>query len=165
MGHNEKESPLTPVTERVSQPSDVPPLVTPDSSSASDDSSGLAPKDETPAPVDTQPAPLHPQPLSSSTDGGAKPAINSRKTSPVTQPGEAADSNASARSGIPTAASLREPAGGAGSNFLIQVAATSTQPDAVKIVKALKALGYTVIFVTPEQAHTGDNLFRVQVRS
>jgi len=166
LGHNERETPLTPVTERVSQPTDVPPLVAQDSSGAADDSGASASKDASPAPVDTQPAPLRPQPLSSSTavasEAPAKPGINSRKSSVVAAPEETADSNSTARAGIPSATSLREPAAG-GSSFLIQVAATSTQPDAVKMVKALKALGYTVIFVTPEQAHTGDNLFRVQV--
>lgn len=167
LGHSERETPLTPITERVSQPSDVPPLVTPDSSSVSDDAGVSASKDATPAPVDTQPAPLRPQPLSPSTavapEGPAKSGSNSRKSSAVAPPKEAADSNATARAGIPSAASLREPPGAVGSTFLIQVAATSTQPDAVKMMKALKSLGYPVIFVTPEQAHAGDNLFRVQV--
>jgi len=166
LGHNERETPLTPVTERVSQPTDVPPLVAQDSSGAADDSGASASKDASPAPVDTQPAPLRPQPLSSSTavasEAPAKPGINSRKSSVVAAPEETSDSNSTARAAIPSATSLREPAAG-GSSFLIQVAATSTQPDAIKMVKALKALGYAVIFVTPEQAHAGDNLFRVQV--
>lgn len=167
VGHNEKESPLTPVTERVTQSTDIPPVVTQDSSSAADDSVGAGSKGERPAATDAQSAPLRPQPLSSSTDRASelllKPGTNSRKSPAVAPPQEAAASNASALAGIPTAASLREPASGGGSTFLIQVAATSTQPDAVKMVKALKSLDYPVIFVTPEQAHAGDNLFRVQV--
>lgn len=162
LGHNERETPLTPVTEHVSQPSDIPPVAAQNSPGAADDPGASASKDETMAPNDAQPAPMRPQPLSSSTDAGAKPAINSRESSAVAAPAEPADSNSTARAGIPSATALREPAVG-GSSFLIQVAATSTQPDAVKMVKALKALGYTVIFVTPEQAHAGDNLFRVQV--
>ena len=167
VGHNEKESPLTPATERVSQSSDVPPVVTQDSLSASGDSLGAGSKDETAAAADGQSTPLRPQPLSSSTGRKSellsKSGINSRKPTIVAPPQEAAASNASALAGIPNAASLREPPSGAGSTFLIQVAATSTQPDAVKMVKALKSLHYPVIFVTPEQAHAGDNLFRVQV--
>ena len=162
LGHNERESALAPVTERVSQPTDVPPLVTQESPSPVDDSGAPAHKGVTTAAGEAKPEPLRPQPLSSSTgqstEAPAKPGIN--KSSAAAAPQEVADSNPSA---IPNAALLRDPVSGAGSTFLIQVAATATQPDAVKMVKALKALDYPVIFVTPEQAHSGDNLFRVQV--
>lgn len=162
LGHNEKETALAPVTERVSQPTDIPPVVTQESPSPADDSGALAHKRETPAAGEGKSEPLRPQPLSSSTEraseGPLKPGIN--KSSAAAPPHEASNSNPSA---IPNPASLRDPVSGAGSTFLIQVAATSTQPDAVKMVKALKSLDYPVIFVTPEQAHAGDNLFRVQV--
>ena len=162
LGHNERETAFAPVTERVPQPTDVPPVVTQDSSSPSDDSGAPVHKHETPAAGEAQPEPLRPQPLSASAgrayDVPPKPGI--KMSSATAPPKETADSNLSA---IPNAASLRDPVSGAGSSFIIQVAATSTQPDAVKMVKALKALDYQVIFVTPEGAHSGDNLFRVQV--
>src|SRR5579863_10135929 len=146
LGHNERESPLTPVTEHVSQPTDIPPVVAQDSPGANDDSGGPAPKDEPMTPGDSQAAPMRPQPLSSSTDQTSEvPARpGSKKTSAAALPQGAAPSDASALAAVPTATSLRDPVSGAGSTFVIQVAATSTQTDAVKMVKALKSLDYPV---------------------
>jgi cell division septation protein DedD len=50
---------------------------------------------------------------------------------------------------------------GAGIN--LQVAALRTRQDAEHLVEVLKARGYPVFLVTPENAHADDNLFRVQV--
>src|SRR5713226_7286508 len=61
MGHNERESPLTPFTERVSQPTDIPPVVTQESPSASHDSAGSVSKGERPAATGAQTAPLRPR--------------------------------------------------------------------------------------------------------
>jgi len=47
--------------------------------------------------------------------------------------------------------------------MMIQVAATGSKADAEKMVKALQALKYQVVLVTPQQAHSGDNFYRVQV--
>lgn len=46
---------------------------------------------------------------------------------------------------------------------MIQVAASGTKPDGEKLVKALKSLDYPAVLVSPEQAHAGDNLFRIQI--
>ena len=50
-----------------------------------------------------------------------------------------------------------------GEGITLQVAALRTKQDAEALVNILKARGYPVFMVTPEYAHAGDNLYRVQV--
>jgi cell division septation protein DedD len=50
-----------------------------------------------------------------------------------------------------------------GEGITLQVAALRTKQDAQALVNILKTRGYPVFIVTPESAHGGDNLYRVQV--
>ena len=45
----------------------------------------------------------------------------------------------------------------------LQVAALRTKQDAEHLVEILRSRSYPVFLVTPEHAHAGDNLYRVQV--
>jgi cell division septation protein DedD len=61
------------------------------------------------------------------------------------------------------ASSSTQNTGLVGEGITLQVAALRTQQDAKALVEILKSRGYPVFLVTPEYAHAGDNLYRVQV--
>lgn len=71
----------------------------------------------------------------------------------------AAKSSASRASAVATPASANPMQRG----FMVQVAALRTEQDARSLLKVLQSRGYTAVIVTPEQAHAGDSLYRVQV--
>jgi cell division septation protein DedD len=54
-------------------------------------------------------------------------------------------------------------AGEVGVGFTVQIAASRTKQDAEALVKILEGRGYPVFLITPEYAHSNDNLYRVQV--
>jgi cell division septation protein DedD len=47
--------------------------------------------------------------------------------------------------------------------IILQVVASSSHKDAENLVATLKSRGYPAFLVSPQQAHSSDNLFRVQV--
>ena len=181
IGYNERLSKASPVTEQVTAPAEIPPLVTqpapaqaspaaaPQATSTTEQpASALA---EAPTTEVTHPEPLRPQPLSSSQPAKpaapqvTKPAPTAKApaTTATTQPSQpSVASKANAPRG-PESAAPEKAAAAPGGNLMIQVAATGNKHDADKIVAALRALEYSVIMVTPEQANAGDNLYRVQV--
>ena len=139
---------------------------------------------EAPTTEVTHPEPLRPQPLSSApatppAEAASKPAaaskppaaaqpsreeVASKPSAPITRPTEeSAVLKSSAPRSAEAATASPEAATGPGGSLVIQVAASTNKHDADKIVSALKALEYSVILVTPEQANEGDNLYRVQV--
>ncbi len=142
VGYNERSSRATPETERVTTPSNVPPPINapPDSSPVKESpalpAAGVSETDL------TKPAPSNPpvKPAGHTTEGvPSKP-----ETPPAPSP----------------KASSAAPVGG---TFAVQVTATRTKQDAEALVKLLKARGYPVFLVAPENAHANDNLFRVQI--
>lgn len=187
VGYNERLSKAAPVTEQVSAPSEIPPLVTqPPPASASN---ATAPKSSPQAtggqePLEvTHPEPLRPEPLSAKAKAPAEPSPKPGTASQSPAPGRVSKEEAAPKPSAPVtrpasasaapksnttpdaeaAAASRGQVAPPGGGFLIQVAASSNKHDADKIVSALKALEYTVMLVPPEQANSGDNLYRVQV--
>jgi hypothetical protein len=53
--------------------------------------------------------------------------------------------------------------GKAGEGVILEIAALDSKSDAEALVNILKRRGYPVSLVTPQYAHAGDDLFRVQV--
>jgi rare lipoprotein A len=160
VGFNEKSSTAAPVTEKLAESSDIPPVVTQDPPRQPGESSRRAKEDKSAA-GQGNPEPLRPQPRTSPTadvaDDQTKPGMEPRLP-PAVMPVKGT-STAAASGG----AAHGTPAGPSASGMMIQVAATGTKVDAEKMVKALHTLSYPVVLVTPEQAHSGDNLYRVQV--
>lgn len=157
VGYNEKSSKAGPLTEQVSDSPEIPPVIGPEQPRSSAQPGRAAPKIETPVADDSQSEPLRPRPLSASANQSPKSTAKSEIESPPVGPMKPTGLGA-----VNGAATSREPAGEAGP-FMIQVAATGTKPDGEKLVKALKSLNFPAVLLTPEQARTGDNLFRVQV--
>ena len=160
VGYNEKSSKPAPVTEKLTESSDIPPVVTQDPQIMSGETSRKRSKEDKSGLSEASPEPLRPQPRTSPTsevaDAQTKPESEPRMPLAV-MPSRGAGAAASGR------AARETPAGPIGSGIMIQVAATGTKADAEKMVKALVTLSYPAVLVTPDQAHASDNLFRVQV--
>jgi cell division septation protein DedD len=161
VGYNEKSSTAAPVTEKLTEPSDIPPVVTQDSPRQAGEFPRKGSKEDKSASSQAPPEPLRPQPRSLPTtevaEAQTKPELEPRLP-PAVMPSKGA-SPATAAGGTPHAT----PGGPSASGVMIQVAATATKVDAEKMVKALQSLSYPAILVTPQRAHASDNLYRVQV--
>ncbi|HUX10897.1 MAG TPA: SPOR domain-containing protein [Terriglobia bacterium] len=157
VGYNHSPSKTAPITENVGASGDIPPTVNPPAGGSSQPSaqgmetenvgsgSGSIPKLERPQPLPSEPVAAAPTPA--------------RKTQPKSAPRKAPPSKPVARErSAPAAATTNS-----GSHFAVQVMASKTQVDAETLVKLLKAHGYHVYVLSPQQAHAKDNLYRVQV--
>ncbi len=142
VGYNERASSGTPVTERVTNPSVVPPVINPPPDSA--------PAKEAPA---------------SGTQGVSESDLTKPAASnpPVSQAEHATSSSRSEPERPPAPPAKAPAAASVGDTYTVQVAATRTKQDAEALVKVLKGRGYAVFLVTPEYAHSNDNLYRVQI--
>jgi cell division septation protein DedD len=146
VGYNERSTRMAPVTERVSSPPAIPPTIN--------------------TPLET--TQLGPGGQAPSTNS-IPPPVSQAQTTPISQSSER-ESETSAPPPAPP--SRPEPgekksasgAGGqAGNGFIIQVVASRTKQDAETLVKILRGRSFPAILVTPEAAHAGDKLYRVQV--
>jgi cell division septation protein DedD len=149
VGYNEQSSKLASLTERVAEPSAVPPLVS--SPHRSSDSRTKESKV------------FSPPPSGGSTDSdevvtqASPPAAPSKAAESA-----AADQDSETQSVTPSASQgqkLRE----VGMGYTVQVDALRAKGDAEVIVKILKERHYPVFLVAPEYSNTRDNLYRVQV--
>ncbi len=149
VGYNEQSSKLASLTERVAEPSAVPPLVS--SPHRSSDSRTKESKV------------FSPPPSGGSTDSDEGVSQASPPTAPSKVAGSAAaDQDSEAQSVTPSASQgqkLRE----VGMGYTVQVDALRAKGDAEVIVKILKERHYPVFLVAPEYSNTRDNLYRVQV--
>ena len=149
VGYNEQSSKLASLTERVAEPSAVPPLVS--SPHRSSDSRTKESKVFSPPP----------------SGGSEDSAENVSQASPPAAPSKAAgsaaaDQDSETQSVTPSASQgqkLRE----VGMGYTVQVDALRAKGDAEVIVKILKERHYPVFLVAPEYSNTRDNLYRVQV--
>lgn len=161
VGYNEKSSTAAPVTEKLTESSDIPPVVTQDPPRQPGETSRKGAKESKIASSEAPPEPLRPQPRTSPTAEGAEGQTRSElepRLPPAVMPSKGASpATALGRTTHGT------PSGPSASGMMIQVAATGTKVDAEKMVKALQTLSYPAILVTPQQAHASDNLYRVQV--
>jgi cell division septation protein DedD len=153
VGRNERILQSGPSTEVVNSPSVVPPTVNPppDSSQAAtqDPATGHAAPNSVP---ETEVIPSG-EAGTTSPPAAAKPA---EVAPPKKQPQTEAKPARNAASPAPAAREV-------GEGITLQVAALRTKQDAQALVNILKTRGYPVFMVTPEYAHTDDNLYRVQV--
>jgi len=158
VGYNERSARMAPVTERVATPATIPPTVNTPLETAPVRSSGAAPS------TTSVPPPLAPIQASApaSPPGEQKPVTAPGTASPVTAPHP---SPAMAEKKPEPGAAATPPAGAGevGVGFTVQIAASRTKQDAEALVKILEGRGYPVFLITPEYAHSNDNLYRVQV--
>lgn len=140
VGYNERPSAYVTETERVSSSNSViPPTVNRPVSN-----------EQQPATTTSVPDGKNTEPETERLPGSEKPpelpeAATEHKKSPAPH-SDSPESNARTEAGV-----------------ILQVIASSSQKDAENLVAALKSRGYPAFLVTPQQVHSSDNLFRVQV--
>ena|SRR5438128_1357312 len=151
VGYNERAPTVAADTERVTQPSDIPPTVNPPMGSAK-----TAAKSATTGSSVKAEEPLSEEVISSPpARGQAAPARGARAATPSTESsGAAAENRAGRQAGVKA---------GAKDSLVVQVVASSSRQDAAALVGVLKGRGYSAFLVTPAEARSGDKLFRVEV--
>jgi DedD protein len=156
VGFNERFSRSAPATERVTAPAAIPPVVNPPAESVKvapqEAAVGRAPGNPAPDASSAQPA-----------APGRNPAPPQAKTSAATPPALRHAAAAPAKPETSQQPAAAAAPGEVGEGITLQVAALRSKQDAEALVNILKGRGYPVFLVTPEYAHAGDNLFRVQV--
>lgn len=151
VGYNEQSSKAETVSERVTPPSVVPPLVNPPTKvspppATEKVTAAREARNDKPSATFSVP-PEEPKP--------SPPRAKARTTSePATPP--TSDTEAPPRQGAAASKEVRM-------GFTVQVDALRAKQDAEALVKILKARRYPVFLVTPEYANSRDNLYRVQV--
>ena len=164
VGYNERSARMAPVTERVATPATIPPAVNTPLETAPVQPS-IAPPSTTSVPPPLAPAqenaPVQAN-APSSPPSEEKPATTAETASSVKAlhppPPNAAKEHEPSEAATPPAG-----AGEVGVGFTVQIAASTTKEDAEALVKILEGRGYPVFLVSPEYAHSNDNLYRVQV--
>src|SRR5439155_13587189 len=147
VGYNERAPTVAADTERVTQPSDIPPIVNPPRESAKPAAkaatAGSSAKAEEPPSEEVISSPP--------ARGQAAPARGARAAPPGTESsGAAAESRAGRQAGVKE-------------SLAVQVVASSSRQDATALVGVLKGRGYSAFLLTPAEARSGDKLFRVEV--
>jgi len=147
VGYNERAPTVAADTERVTQPSDIPPTVNPPRESAKPAAkaatAGSSAKAEEPPSEEVISSPP--------ARGQAAPARGARAAPPGTESsGAAAESRAGRQAGVKD-------------SLAVQVVASSSRQDAAALVGVLKGRGYSAFLLTPAEARSGDKLFRVEV--
>ena len=158
VGYNERSVRLAPVTERVSAPAAIPPTINPPletvqvgSSTASTSTAAVPPP---PASLQSGSPQLSPSEKKPETPAGTPSPVIALPSSPA---------KAEKQPVLGGAVKAAAGAGASGAGFTVQITASRTRQDAEALVKVLKGRGYPVFLVAPGNAHTNDNLYRVQV--
>ena len=148
VGYNERAPTVAADTERVTQPSDIPPIVNPPRESAKP-----AAKPATTGSSAKAEEPLSEEVISSPpARGRAAPARGARTAgTPGTESSGAAAENRTGRQA------------GVKDSLAVQVVASISRQDAAALVGVLKGRGYSAFLLTPAEARSGDKLFRVEV--
>jgi cell division septation protein DedD len=150
VGYNERSGRTALATERVTGPGVIPPTVnTPPVETTEIGTSGAPSPSNSIPPVVARPEANPPTPQPSQPEAATQP-----RPSPPPAPAEA-----NSKPGPPSGPGR---AGDAGGGYLIQVVAATAREDAESLVKILRTRGFPVFLVTPEAAHVGDKLYRVQ---
>ncbi|HKT10559.1 MAG TPA: SPOR domain-containing protein [Terriglobia bacterium] len=159
VGHNQpstQASQMSPVTENVapSGNDNIPPTV-----------NVPAGNPNVPAPVDggsaidgsSSPATLHPQPLQKSPSEAMEPLVS-------TNPGSSTAHSAVQKPPDPSKTRAPSPVKKSqSSHFAVQVMASRTRADAIRVIGMLKSRGYHGVLVSPSGSRQGNALYRVQV--
>lgn len=154
VGHQRRTPGSAPISQSVSAPSgDVPPTVNPpledepiQSPAPSASSAGTATSAST---------------TTAKTGGASAAPPSSPAATVVAKPGPSLPAAPKREPAQPNPAARVEPASDAG--ISLQLAASHVRRDAEAMVRLLKARGYAAYLLTPEQAHTSDGLYRVEV--
>jgi DedD protein len=158
VGYNHAPSKAGPVTENVTGSGNIPPTVNPPAGGSSMPSpQGMETENVSPGsasvPEPERPRPLTPEPVAKQQP---QAATTPKKTAPKVVP-----------KSKPVAPPQRQPAAppslSSSSHFAVQVMASRTRVDAENLVKLLGSRGYPVYILSPQEAHTRDKLYRVQV--
>ncbi|MEJ2007875.1 MAG: SPOR domain-containing protein [Acidobacteriota bacterium] len=159
VGYNHSPSRITPVTENVGSPGNIPPTVNPPA-----EDSSLSPNQKVQAenigqeassvPPPVRPKPLPPEPAATAPTQPkpAKPPKLVTRAKPKHKPAAAKQ-----RQSKPSHAA------DSGGRYVVQVMASRTRADAVRLVRLLETHDYRVFIVSPQQSHVPDHLYRVQV--
>lgn len=153
VGFNERSSRAAPATEQVTTPATIPPTVNPP-----DENVGAAPKEPDTTQIPSSPAP-EPAPPPAATVQEEKPKPASAAASPRAKTVVPSAKTQASRPTAAPAPAIASP----GQGIALQVAALRAKQDADALAGVLKGRGYPVFLMTPEHAHAGDNLFRVEV--
>ena len=133
VGYNERTSKGIPPAEQVTASGDIPPTVNPPAKSSEKASNS---NEAAPKAPPMEPRQVASEPVRKAPGPEKKPTSRSASTS--AQPAETG-------------------------HFVLQVAASSSRPDAEAVARALKSKGLPAFVLTPEQAGSGDKLYRVQI--
>ncbi len=134
VGYNERTSKELPSAEHVTPSSDIPPTVNPPAKPEERPASKETFETAQKAPP-TEPTPLVSEPIRKRPE----PKEVARAARPASPPEEL------------------------GGRYVLQVAASSSRQDAEEVAKALKSKGFPAFVFSPQQAATGDKLYRVQI--
>lgn len=158
VGYNHESGAATTQTETVTPATDIPPVVNPSAGSSGQSSTGNL-TTETLAPSAAEQPPVnHPQPLPET-----KPEQTLRA---AREPAGSSKLRGSAERKLPAPKEPRSrpPAATArNAHFAVQVIASRTKADALRLVRLLEARRYRVFLVPPGGSQPGGNLYRVQV--
>jgi cell division septation protein DedD len=135
VGYNERTSKGIPPAEQVTASGDIPPTVNPPAKSEEKPARSSATASAPKAPP-VEPTPVASAPVRNAPEPEKKELM--RASSPPAQ----------------TAGTGR---------FVLQVAASSSRPDAEAVAKALKSKGFPAFVLSPQEAGSSDNLYRVQI--
>jgi cell division septation protein DedD len=168
LGHRERYPANAPATEQVSPSSDIPPTVNPP---AQPEPSASLDEGRPAAEATGPPAAQSPSSTAHQRLEAAAPAEAAPPSAPAAaKPGKRATSSRTTRKSNGPASGAREtgtltvpartklPPG-----LTVQVAALSSQQDAINMVDVLKSRGYPVLLLAPDSAHSKDIFFRIIV--
>ena len=151
VGYNERPSRGAPAAERVTDALSTPPAGNPPTVTIQPSSGASAPATSAAVPGEEVHRQALPGPAAGAT--GASPSTGGSVKAPGGTP-DANEESGPAASSLPL--EVRP-------GFTVQVTASHTKQDVETLMEILKSRGYPVLLVSPEYAHTNDNLYRLQV--
>ncbi len=159
VGYDHSPSRVTPVTENVGSSGNIPPTINPPVESSSPSQGNSVEAENIGQGASSIPQPVTPQPLPSEPAATSQPQpkqVVPPKPIPREMPRHKPDAAEQRRSEPSRAAE-------AGPHYVVQVMASKTRADAVRLVRLLESHDYHVFIVSPQQSHAPDHLYRVQV--
>lgn len=169
VGYNHSPSRITPVTENVTSSGNIPPTINHPSDNSSSPQGNSVEAENVGQGASSIPPPVRPQTLA--TEPAATPQPQPKQVSPpklvtrkTPKPKSAAAVKRHSAAKHP-APRVSQPAQASdpGSRYVVQVMASKTRADAVRLVRLLETHDYHVFILSPQQSHVPDHLYRVQV--
>ena len=158
VGYNQSPGKTSSTTETVTPSTNIPPTVNPPPETSSQSAAGgVTTETLAPSPA-AEPPVIHPQPLAQTMPEEKTPVAPEPATS-AKPPTRAERQPSAAKKANPEATALSRRKG----RFAVQVIASKTHADAIKMARRLEARRYRVFLVSPKGSEAGDNLYRVRV--